>query len=344
MENEMINKHHIKKSLLHIGLGLALGVTSLASAGDLTVYSSLEDDEIADILKVAKADLPSININVLRLSTGDLGARILAEKAAPKHDLIWGWALTNMSNPKITAMIEPYKAKGIDDIADKFKSKDNLWFAPTGYMAAFCVNTDRLKKKGLPMPTSWDDLLNPVYKGELIMPNPNSSGTGYLQIASILQDRGDEKGWEYLKKLDPNMGQYIKSGSKPCKLTRAGEYSVGASFAFIAMKSIKKGYPLKMVIPKEGSGFELEANALMKSSKNKADAKKFLDWTLSKAAGVEYSKFKAIVATPGAKPSADAIAAGLPEDVSSVLFDLDFAKSAKERDGILKKWKETLER
>jgi len=340
----MFKKFSMKRNLIQIGLSLAVGLTSIASAGDLTVYSSLEDDEIAALLKVAKKDLPDIKVNVLRLSTGDLAARILAEKDAPKHDLIWGWALTNMSNPKITAMIEPYKAKGVDKISDKFKSKDNLWFAPTGYMAAFCVNTDRLKKKGLPMPTSWDDLLNPVYKGELIMPNPNSSGTGYLQIASILQDRGDEKGWEYLKKLDPNMGQYIKSGSKPCKLTRAGEYSIGASFAFIAIKSIKKGYPLKMVIPKEGSGFELEANALMKSSKNKADAKTFLDWTLSKAAGEEYSKVKAIVATPGAKPSADALAAGLPADVSSVLFNLDFEKSSKERDGILKKWKELLER
>lgn len=340
----MFRKFSMKKNLIQIGLGLAVGLTSIASAGDLTVYSSLEDDEIAGLLKVAKQDLPDIKVNVLRLSTGDLAARILAEKDAPKHDLIWGWALTNMSNPKITAMIEPYKAKGVDQISDKFKSKDNLWFAPTGYMAAFCVNTDRLKKKGLPMPTSWDDLLNPVYKGELIMPNPNSSGTGYLQIASILQDRGDEKGWDYLKKLDPNMGQYIKSGSKPCKLTRAGEYSIGASFAFIAIKSIKKGYPLKMVIPKEGSGFELEANALMKSSKNKADAKTFLDWTLSTAAGEEYSKVKSIVATPGAKPSADAIAAGLPADVSSVLFSLDFEKSSRERDGILKKWKELLER
>lgn len=340
----MLNKFSFKKGLLNLSVGIALGMSSLASAGDLTIYSSLEDDEIADILKVAKAELPGITFNVLRLSTGDLGARILAEKAAPKHDLIWGWALTNMSNPQITEMIEPYKAKGVDKISDKFKSKNNLWFAPTGYMAAFCVNTDRLKKKGLPMPTSWEDLLNPVYKGELIMPNPNSSGTGYLQVASILQDRGEEAGWAYLKKLDPNMGQYIKSGSKPCKLTRAGEYSVGASFAFIALKSIKKGYPIKMVIPKEGAGFELEANALMKSSKNKEDAKKFLDWTLSESAGKEYSKTKAIVATPGAKPSADAIAAGLPEDVSSILFNIDFEKSAKERDSILKKWKETLER
>jgi len=340
----MFNHSKYKKSLLSIAFGTLLGFGSQTFAGEITVYSSLEDDEIADYLKAAKRDIPDIKVNVLRLSTGDLGARMLAEKSNPKHDLIWGWAVTNMINPEVQAMTEAYKAKGSSVLPSQFRDKNNKWFAATGYMAAFCVNTDRLKKKGLPMPTSWNDLLNPVYKGELIMPNPNSSGTGYLQIASILQNMGEDKGWKFLKDLDPNMGQYIKSGSKPCKLTRAGEYSVGASFAFIAMKSIKSGYPLKMVIPSEGAGYELEASALMKSSKNKADAKRFLDWTLSKSAATEYGKFKAIVTIPGTKLSADAMAAGLPADVSSVLFPMDFAESAKNRSRILKTWRKKLER
>lgn len=332
------------KQFLSIALGAIFFASTQVNAGEITVYSSLEDDEIADYLKVAKKDLPDIKVNVLRLSTGDLGARILAEKSNPKHDVIWGWAVTNMLNPDIQEMLESYKVKGSDVLPKQFKADDNKWFAATGYMAAFCVNTERLKKKKLPMPTSWKDLLNPVYKGELIMPNPNSSGTGYLQIASILQGQGEDKGWEFLKALDPNMGQYIKSGSKPCKLTRAGEYSVGASFAFIAMKSIKEGYPIKMVIPSEGSGYELEASALMASSKNKADSKKFLDWTLSANAAEQYGKFKAIITIPGTKLSADAKAAGLPADVSSVLYSMDFVESAKNRSRILKTWREKLER
>ncbi len=333
-----------KKCFIGVAVSTLVSFSALVNAGEITVYSSLEDDEIADYLKAAKKDLPNTKVNVLRLSTGDLGARILAEKSNPKHDVIWGWAVTNMLNPEIQGMLEPYAAKGSDKLPKQFRADDNKWFAATGYMAAFCVNTDRLKKKGLPMPTSWKDLLNPVYKGELIMPNPNSSGTGYLQIASILQGMGEEKGWDFLQKLDPNMGQYIKSGSKPCKLTRAGEYTVGASFAFIAMKSIKEGYPIKMVIPSEGAGYELEASALMASSKNKEDAKKFLDWTLSPTAAEQYGKFKAIVTIPGTKLSDAAKAAGLPEDVSTVLFPMNFEESAKNRSRILKTWREKLER
>lgn len=340
----MVRTFCYKKTILSIVFGSLLSFGSIANAGEITVYSSLENNEITEYLKAAKKDLPDIEVNVLRLSTGDLGARILAEKSNPKHDLIWGWALTNMVNPEIQEMIEPYKAKGAGALAARFRDAEHKWFAVTGYMAAFCVNTDRLDKKGLPMPGSWQDLLDPVYKGELIMPNPNSSGTGYLQIASILQNMGEEKGWKFLEDLDSNMGQYIKSGSKPCKLTRAGEYSVGASFAFIAMQSIEAGYPLKMVIPSEGAGYELEASALMKTSNNKADAKRFLDWTLSPSAVDIYSKFRTIVTVPGATQPAIAKAAGLPADVSTVLFPMDFADSARNRARILKTWRKKLER
>ncbi len=328
-----------------IGLcALAMVWASGAVAGEITVYSSLEELEIKDYLEVAKKDMPDVTVNVLRLSTGDLGARILAESSNPKHDVIWGWAVTNMSDPRILKLLEPYKPKGLEKADAKFKSADGKWFATQGYMAAFCVNTDRLKQKNLPMPTSWQDLLNPVYKGELIMPNPASSGTGYLQISSLLQYFGEKKGWEYLNKLDKNMGQYIKSGSKPCKKARTGEYAIGASFAFIAMKSIAEGYPLKMVIPKEGAGYELEASGLMRSSKNKGDAKRFLDWSLTKNAVDAYSRYKAIVTIKGGGRPASADLAGLPKDVESVLFKMDFEWSAKNRSRILKKWQRSFEK
>jgi len=99
-----------------------------------------------------------------------------------------------------------------------------------------------------------------------------------------------------------------------------------------------------MVIPSEGAGYELEASALMASSKNKADAKRFLDWTLSDSAIEQYKKLKPLVTLSGVKPSKEAIAAGLPEDVNSVLFKMDFKKSAKDRKAILSRWRAKIER
>lgn len=333
------------KSMLLAGTASALlFMAGAAQAGTITVYTALEEDEIADYVALAKKEIPDVTVNVLRLSTGDLGARILAEAGNPQHDVIWGWAVTNMMDPRILALVEPYKVKGSDKLGAAYQAADNKWFAATGYIGAFCVNTERLKQKNLPMPKSWQDLLNPAFKGEIAMPNPVSSGTGYLQIVSILQKMGDEKGWAFLKQLDGNVNQYIKSGSRPCRSARAGEFTVGTSLAFAAIKSIEEGFPLAMVLPSEGAGYELEASGLMAASKNKADAKKFLDWTMSPGASGLYAKYKELVTLPGYKPAKAARDAGMPEDPGSILYKMDFAASAVQRDAILARWNKEIGR
>jgi iron(III) transport system substrate-binding protein len=333
------------KNFLKFGAcAVALMFATSAQAGSITAYSALEEDEIAAYVEAAKKAMPDVEVNVLRLSTGDLGARILAEASNPQHDVIWGWAVTNMMDPRILELLEGYQAKGADKLAAQYRGSDDKWFAVTGYMAAFCVNNERLKDKDLPMPKDWNDLLDPKFKGEVVMPNPVSSGTGYLQIVGIIQQMGEEKGWEFLKKLDANIAQYIKSGSRPCKAARAGEYAVGTSLAFAAIQSVEEGFPVTMVIPATGAGYELEASGLMAASKNKDDAKKFLDWTLSPEAASLYGKYKEIVTTEGYEPPEAAQKAGLPKDVSSVLLPIDFEKSAKERSAILERWQKEIGR
>lgn len=337
-----------KRSVLRAGLAAlafatALGAAS-AQADSITVYTSYEEDEIAAFLARAKQDLPDLDVNVLRLSSGDLHARILAEASNPQHDVIWGWAVTSLIDPRIGELIEPYQPANIDRIPAQFRDPDGKWFAVTGYMAAFCVNDEVLAAKNLPMPSSWADLLDPVYKGEVVMPNPASSGTGYLMIASIIQMMGEEKGWQYLKDLDANIAQYIKSGSRPCNAASEGEFAVGASFALRAIKNIAEGYPITMVIPSEGAGNELEANALMASSKNKDAAKKFLDWTISDGAVSEYYAWKEIVTATGGSMPQNFKDAGLPDDIASVMWNMDFAWSAANRGAVLERWQRELER
>ncbi|MTI18182.1 ABC transporter substrate-binding protein [Rhodobacteraceae bacterium RKSG542] len=313
-------------------------MSTSALAGDITVYTSYEEDEAAAFLDLAREALPDVNINMLRLSTGDLAARIIAEKGNPQHDVVWGFAASTIVNPQIKDTLEPYKPAGVEAIPAAFRAKDGTWFAVTGYMAAFCVNNERLEKLGLEMPTSWADLTDPAFKGEVVMPNPASSGTGYIQVSSLLQMKGAEQGWAFLDDLDKNIAQYIKSGSKPCHAASAGEYTVGASYDMRAIKNIKEGFPISMVIPAEGSGNELEANALVASSKNKEDARRFLDWTVTDEAATAYLKWKAIVTIPGGTMPQHFLDAGLPADTNSVLHPTDFEAAANDRDAILAEW------
>lgn len=315
-----------------------------AFAGEINVYTALEEDEIAAYLEQAAVDMPDVTINLLRLSTGDLGARLIAEAGNPQADVVWGFALTNMLHKDIYSQLTPYEAEGMEELPEQFRDADGRWFAPTGYVGAFCVNTERLEAIGAPMPEAWSDLTNPAYKDELVMPDPGSSGTGYLQIAAILQGMGEEDGWQLIKDIDPNMAQYTTSGSRPCRMAQAGEYAIGASLSYVAMQGIEQGYPIEMIIPNDYAGFELEANALMEAAKNPEDAKRFLDWTMSEGASSAYAERKDLVTIPGAPRPPQADAAGFPEDLASVLYPMDFAKSGVERDGIIAKWRETVGR
>ncbi|NVK20319.1 MAG: ABC transporter substrate-binding protein [Methylocystaceae bacterium] len=330
---------NITSAAVAVAMSGSLLATS-AQAGELTVYTALEEEEIASYVEAAKTAMPDVELNVLRLSTGKLGARLLAEADNPQADVIWGWAVTAMMDPQVLALLESYKAKGADVLGKEFRDPEDRWFAPIGYMGAFCVNTARLEQKNLPMPKSWADLKDPAFKGEILMPDPNSSGTGYLHVNAVLQSNGLEKGWGVLTDVDPNMAQYTSSGSKPCKAARAGEYAVGISLAFTAMKSIEDGYPLAMVFPEGGVGYELEASGLMASSDNKSDAKRFLDWTMTKEAQALYGKFKALITIPGVETSEAAAKAGLPSDISSILAPVNFAESAGRQKDIKKEWKE----
>ena len=308
----------------------------------VVIYTSLENEEVVDYIELAKKELPDLDIQAIRLSTGELGARMLAEKDNPQADCIWGWAVTNTSEFVPKGMLEPYKPKGWDKIPDNFKDPEGYWTAIDLYAAAFVGNTKVLEKDNLTMPKSWNDLLNPGYQGKLIMPNPASSGTGFLQIASLLvmldpdyknKPVEENKAWDFLKKLDKNMGQYIKSGSKPAKLTAAGEYAVGCSFAFVYSSLKKQGFPVVMALPEEGAGFELEVNSLLKGAKNEKAAKQFLDWAISKSAMKGYAKFKLGVAYPGI-PGPE----GLPALDTIKLAPMDFPWQSKNRAKILEVW------
>jgi iron(III) transport system substrate-binding protein len=337
------------KAILVLVLSLFLCVSvlsggALAGKKPVVVYTSMETDETVEYLKLAKKQLPSLDIKIIRLSTGELGARMLAERKNPQADWVWGWAVTNMADFADRGMLVKHKPKGWGKIPERFKDPDGYWVAIDLYTAAFVLNTAVMKKHNLPKPKGWNDLLKPVYKGMLVMPNPASSGTGFLQVASLLEMLDPDyakkpvkknKGWDFLKKLDKNMAQYIKSGSKPAKLTAAGEFAIGASFAFVFSSLKKKGFPVEMVLPEEGAGYELESNALLKGAKHKREAKKFLEWAISEDAMREYAKFKLGVTLPGIPGPAD-----LPQLETIKLAPMDFPWQSTNRGEILIVWQD----
>jgi iron(III) transport system substrate-binding protein len=316
-------------------LVLAPVTPAAAQKQTVVIYTAIENEQIAEYKKAYEKTLPNVEVKMLRFSTGDISARFMAEKDNMQADVIWGIGATNVLQFKNAGLLEPYAPKGLARIQPLFRDKANppSWVAMDIYMSAFCFNTETGKKHNLPQPTSWADLTNPVYKGHVVMPNPASSGTGYLSVASILQRMGEAEGWKYLDALDKNIAEYTKSGSKPCKDSAAGERAIGVSFEYVALEMKKKGAPVEMVLPKEGSGYEIEANALTKKGATNPAAKQFLDWAISDESLKVVSQFFAAVSVPGFP-----VPEGLPKDISKVVFPNDFDWSAKNRDRILAEW------
>jgi iron(III) transport system substrate-binding protein len=315
---------------------LAPWLAGPAAAKDtVVIYTAIENEQIADYRKAYEKALPNIDVKMLRFSTGDISARFMAEKDNMQADVIWGVGATNMLIFKNAGLLEPYAPKGLERVQPLFRDKATppAWVGIDIYMSAFCFNTEIAKKHNLPVPASWADLTKPVYKGHVVMPNPASSGTGYLSVASILQRMGEADGWKYLDALNVNIAEYTKSGSKPCKDAAAGERAIGVSFEYVALEMKKKGSPVEMVLPKEGSGYEMEANGLTRKGRGNAAAKQFLDWAISDEAMGLYAKYFAAVGVAGFP-----VPEGLPKDISKVVYPNDFDWSAKNRDRILAEW------
>jgi iron(III) transport system substrate-binding protein len=324
---------------LLLGLTVVLGFMGVpaAIAGDLLVYTALEDDELAVYLPAFKKAHPEINLKIYRDSTGIVTAKLLAEKDNIQADVVWGTAATSLLVANELGMITGYNPKGIEMVRKGMKDGKNdpvRWVGVKAYVTGIVGNTIEMEKKGITMPKSYADLLKPEYKGSVVMPNPASSGTGFLTVSAILQVMGEEKGWDYLDQLHENIAMYTHSGSKPAKMAGKGEFPIGVSFAYRGFKQRAKGEPVVVAFPTEGSGYEVEANALMKKPRIKKEAKVFLDWAISDEAMAMYAKVYPIVATDIAVEAPD----GWPANPMSVLIDNDLDWAANNRKRILKEW------
>ena len=164
--------------------------------------------------------------------------------------------------------------------------------------ATICFNTVEAAKRNIPKPETWKDLTKPVYKGQIVMPHPASSGTGFFDVTAWLQLWGEAEGWKFMDGLHENIAQYMHSGSRPCAAAAAGEYVVGISFEYRANREKARGAPIDLVFPKEGLGWDLEAIGIVKTTTKADAAKKLVDWSVSDAAMALYANNFAIVAVP----------------------------------------------
>ena len=263
-----------------------------------------------------------ITVNYVRMSTGEALARLEAEKDNPQFDIMWGGPIDTYIAGKNEGMFEQYESPNTKNLLDqdKYLDPDNYWAGIYLGSLGFATNKDFLEANpGLEAPTSWDDLLKPEFKGQLLVAHPSTSGTSYTAMSTILQLMGEEKGWEYLNKYADQVLQFTKSGSAPAKFVGAGEGAVGVVFSHDIVKQIEAGLPLVLSFPEEGTGYEIGGMAIVKGAKNMDAAQKWYDWALTPEAQALGPKYKAYQA-----PTVGGVDLAYPELLEVNLIDYDF--------------------
>lgn len=266
-----------------VSLVVLAALAGPASAQTLNVYTAWPESLSQPIFKAYTART-GVPINFIRLSTGELVARATAERNNPRADVIWGAPGDGFAAAKEAGILEPYRPPTWDRIPAELKDRGGYYTAVSKNTLLFMSNAKLLKEKNLKPPTSWMDLLDPAYKGQIQTADARTSGTALTRILSIYYGFGkdEEKAFDYQKKLHRNVQVYTKSGGGCTIPTALGQAMVCIAHMPDAMEAKKKGYDMVVSFPKEGVAAVIEAVALVKGAKNRDAATKFLDWTFTR--------------------------------------------------------------
>jgi iron(III) transport system substrate-binding protein len=322
--------------------GLLAALPASASAqGAVNVYCSVQV-EWCQAIAVNFEKATGVKVNMTQKGSGETLAQVKAEAQNPRGDVWFGGTgdpHLGAAEDNLTQEYESPELKNLHPWAHKQwttarKRTVGIYLGVLG----FGFNKELLAKKKLAEPRCWADVIKPDYKAEVQMANPNSSGTAYTMIATLVQVMGETEAFEYLKRLHPNINSYTRSGTGPIKAVARGETAVSMSFIHDGVTEANAGFPVGVIAPCEGTGFEIGSMSIIKGARNLVNARKFYDWALTPDAqtlGYEAGKQMQLPSSKNA-----ALPPGAPDAAKIKLIDYDFAKygTNEERRRLLAKW------
>jgi iron(III) transport system substrate-binding protein len=322
---------------------LALAAAPMAHAqegGQLNVICSVQA-EWCNMIQTVFTRTTGIKVNMSLKGSGEALAQIIAERANPKTDVWFG----GTGDPHLQAAEQDltleYKSPSLPQLHDwaqqqaaqsKFRTV-GIYSGPLG----FGYNTELVAKKKMAVPKTWADLLKPEYKGEIQVANPASSGTAYTMVATLVQLMGEDKAFDYMKKLHRNISQYTRSGTGPIKAVARGETTVSISFVHDGPGEAMQGFPVATITPAEGTGAEIGSMSIIKGARNLPQARRFYEWALTASAqemGAAAKQFQ-LPSNKAAK-----VDPRVPDFKKIKFINYDYAKygASAERRRLIAKW------
>ena len=306
---------------------------------EITMYVGLSEDHAIKVIEEFQKET-GIRVSYVNLSSGEILARIRAERENPQTSIWYGGPADTFIQAKKEGLLRSHFSDNAMFIDDIFKDNEGYWTGIYVGSIAFASNKDWLSEMGLAPPQSWEDLLKPEYRGMVTMSNPTTSGTGYTILSTLVQLWGEEKAFDYFHELHQNIQSYTISGRVPARYVGMGDTGIAIVFAHDAVKFYKEGFhSISISFPLEGTGYEIGAVGLIKGGPYLEESKQFIDWVLTKDAqeiGKRIGNYQLLTNREAVSPS-DAY---IPSNVNPVVYDHDW--SGLNRDRLLKRWREEI--
>lgn len=326
-----------RRSFLAVAAG---GLAALALPGCTTwsdetvvIYSCAEGVRNETLLKAMHEQFPHYDIRLHYVPTGNCAAKLKLEGERSEADIVLdfeGGYLSQVSESfEDISFLDTSPSRYCADLVDA--SGHSFPFARES--ACVAVNEEQLKNRGLPMPTSYDDLLDPMFKGHVCMPNPKSSGTGYNFLKSLVNARGEEAAFSYFDALSENIYQFTSSGSGPVNALVQGEAAVGFGMTFQAVSEINQGVPLKALFFEEGAPWAVYGMGVVKGNLSKNAVKDVFSWLSTEGVRIDNETYVPDQVLVDYK----AIIKNYPVDI--VYADMAGITDANEKLRLLKEWK-----
>ncbi len=315
----------------------AAGETSQGEAAapqKLVVYSSVDEENAKKILDTFTQQT-GIQVEMVFLSSGPALSRIEAEANRPQADVWFGAPNENHIVAKDRGLTQPYSPPSAAALADNFKDAEGYWHAIYTNPLGFGIHKDNLANRGAPVPTSWASLTDPAYEGLIQMPSPQSSGTAFAIVETLIQIYGEDGAFQYMKELNQNVQTYTQSGTAPSKALAIGEATIAIQFTPAFLQLIDQGFPAQLVFPEEGVGFEAAAVSILKDAPHLDAAKALVDWITSQDGQQAIVNAKTYFF-----PVRGDVAAGegLPSLSDIKLIDYDREEAAANKERLVERW------
>lgn len=297
---------------------------SMAMAGEITLYTSQPEADAAKTVERFQAANPGVTVQVYRSGTSDILSKLAAEfsAGAPQADVLFIADAVSMELLKGQDRLLAYPEAKVDGLASDAYDADKTYFGSKLITSGIAYHSEAAEK-----PQTWADLTKPELKGQIVMPSPLYSGAAALLLSTFVGD--ESKGWDYFEKLKANELIAVRGNGAVLKSISSGEKPYGILVDFMALNAKAKGTPIEFVFPDEGVIAVTEPVAIMKTSDNVEDAKKFIDFII----GEEGQK---LALEQGYLPANASVGrpAWLPEgvDVKIMPFDIQKVISATEAD------------